>query len=463
MEDLAMLVDAGMDASTALTAIEKDVRAPWMKYLLMRAQYHIEAGSPIWDAFAKTKFAAPHIVALIRIGEAAGRLPDNLRTVVLQQQKERIFRSKIQAAMTYPVFVLGLTVIVGLGVAWFILPRLATVFGSLDMDLPLVTEILMALGAFLQEYGSYAVPIAVVIFIFLMWVIFAAPKTKVIGQWMLFAMPGVRKLIREVEVSRLGFVTGTLLQSGLPIVEAINALEKAAIFHRYKKFYQFLGEKVEEGGTFAEAFKEKKRSYVMIPSSIQQMIVTAEQSGHLPDVLLQIGKTFEEKIDTTTKNLSVILEPILLVIVWLGVVAVAMAIILPIYSLVGGLTAASTPGIEIQEEEVVEVELSLEDVLATVGDVVEDSFGPEQPLGPEQQEQNPVIVISSPTGVVNVRVGRGTDNEILFQAINGWRYEVIGEDNGWYEIELSDETGEIGWVAIEYVELYEPEENPDED
>lgn len=452
MEDLAMLVDAGMDASTALAAIEKDMRARWMIYLLQRARYFIDSGSSIWEAFAKTKFAQPHIIALIRIGEQAGQLPENLRTVVLQQQKERVFRSKVQAAMTYPVFVLGLTVIVGIGVAWFILPRLATVFGSLDMDLPLVTEILMMIGAFLQEYGQIAAPVAILIFIFLLWVVFAAPKTKVIGQWLLFIMPGVRKLIREIELARFGFVLGTLLKSGLPIVDSIEALEKAAIFNRYKKFYRNLAVQIEDGGTFREVFESKKRSRALIPSAIQQMVVTAEQSGHLPEILLQIGETFEVKIDTTTKNLSVILEPILLVIVWLGVVAVAMAIILPIYSLVGGLTSSASPNavIEVEIEEPETQDLSLEDVLGVI------PFGVEEEV--EEEARESLLTIASPAGVLNVRALPDTASTILVQAANGEQFEITSQEGDWYEVVLDSETGETGWVFSEYIELYEPEE-----
>jgi type II secretory pathway component PulF len=93
----------------------------------------------------------------------------------------------------------------------------------------------------------------------------------------------------------------------------------------------------EEGNSFQKSFVAYKKIKNLIPTSVQQMVASGEQSGHLSDTLFQVGQIYEAKIETTTKNLSVILEPVLLVIVWLGVAAVAFAIILPIYSLIGGL------------------------------------------------------------------------------------------------------------------------------
>jgi type II secretory pathway component PulF len=141
----------------------------------------------------------------------------------------------------------------------------------------------------------------------------------------------------EVEVARFGYLLGTLLDAGLPVTKAIDSLAGASDVIRYKKFYLALRESIDMGNSFQKSFALYKDINKLVPPPIQQLIISGEQSGNLNKTLIKVGQVLEEKSDTTTKNLTIIMEPILLVIVWAGVVTVAFAVILPIYSLVGGL------------------------------------------------------------------------------------------------------------------------------
>lgn len=336
VENLSMLVAAGMPILSVLDAIAKELRSRRMKKVLTLVREDIESGSPIWKALQKTNLFADHTTSLIRLGEESGKLTENLKVVAIEQEKDRVFRSKLRSAMMYPVFVLLLTVIIGVGIAWFILPKLALVFAQLRITLPLITRVLVSVGIFLGKYGQYVVPTAIAIIAVLFYFIFSFTKTKAIGQFILFSLPGIKQLIKEVELARLGYLLGTLLDAGLPITQALNSLASATEISPYRKLYEHLRYSVEDGNSFQKSFGSFRRADHLIPVPIQQLIVAGEQSGTLSGTLLKIGQTYETKSDTTTKNLAVILEPILLVIVWLGVVAVALAVILPIYSLIGG-------------------------------------------------------------------------------------------------------------------------------
>jgi type IV pilus assembly protein PilC len=338
IENLSVLAGSGMGISDALTTIANDVGSKRVREVILRISEEIDAGTPLWRSLARERIFPDTAVSLIRIGEESGRLSENLRVVSLTQEKDRVFRSKIRSAMVYPVFVLSLTLVVGISIAWFILPRLSTVFSQLHIPLPAITKIVIGIGAFLGMYGRIAVPVAVLLLMVVMYFLFFFPKTKVVGQSMLFMLPGVDRLIRETELSRFGYLLGTLLQAGLPIVQALESLSQASFFPHYKRFYVFLTESIDEGNSFQKSFIAYRHHLgKIIPVPVQQLIITGEQSGNLAEMLLSISKSYEERSETTTKDLSVILEPMLLVIVWLGVVAVAMAVILPIYSLIGGL------------------------------------------------------------------------------------------------------------------------------
>jgi len=338
VENLAMELSSGLDVLQALDGLLMDVRSFAMRGIVAGMREDIDNGYTLWQSLDRTGLLTSDMIALVKIGEAVGRLPENLNVIVGQTQKDHDFRSRLHSAMLYPIFVLGLTVVVGIGVAWFILPRLSDIFSSLHVELPLITVALIEVGRFFSSYGTIAVPALLAGLFVSFMLFFVVSPTKIVGQWFFMHTPGVGKLLTQVEIARFGFVLGTLLQAGLPIVDAMHALLESSALYRYKRFYRFLLRSTTDGNSLKESFSSYRNSRKVIPGPIQQMVLAAEKTGNLPATLLRIGKNFETKTETTTKNLSIILEPILLVIVWLGVVAVALAVVLPVYSLIGEFT-----------------------------------------------------------------------------------------------------------------------------
>lgn len=337
IENLSMLLRSGMDVITAIEALRLEMKSKEMKFVVETVLEEIEAGSPLWRALEKVEFFPNRVISLVRLGELSGRLSDNLQVVVDQQRKERSFRSKVQSAMLYPVFVLVVTFVVGIGTSWFVLPRLARVFASFKIELPITTRILIFIGQVLQSHGLIIIPLIILLTFIAIYFLFIHPRTKLFGQDILFHLPIVHSLLLEVELARFGFILGSLLESGLPVVEAITSLHEIPTLARYQKFYLYLQSSVIEGNSFRKSFEQYKDAKKLIPAPVQQMIIAGEQSGNLSSILLHIGTIFEERTDTTAKNLSVILEPILLIFIWVGVFFVAVAVIIPLYSLIGGI------------------------------------------------------------------------------------------------------------------------------
>lgn len=430
IDNLSMLLASGMDILSALDAIQLGVRSKLMKGIIDDLKMDINDGRPLWRSLKDTRLVSQHILSLFRVGEESGKLAENLKVINAQQQKERTFRSKINSAMMYPVMVLSLTFIVGVGIAWFILPRLSIVFVQLHMELPSITKALIGFGVFLGEYGTIAVPLFVMSIFGVLFLVFMNPKTRWIGQWLLFHTPVIKTVIQEIELSRFGYILGNLLEAGLPIVDSLHSLSRATSFSAYSKLYLHLEQCINEGDSFQESFEKYSKIQSLMPPTIQQMLVSGEQSGNLSFMLHKIGTTFEEKTETSTKNLAVMLEPMLLVIVWGGVVTVALAVILPIYSLIGGLndpqgqvTKASTPP-------------PVEQLIEKAEEVV--------PV-----EMNRSLKIIEDTSYLNVReVPQGT---IIAKAYPGEEYEYLQEDSGWYEIIFDEDT--VGWVSGDYVTL----------
>jgi type IV pilus assembly protein PilC len=321
----------------ALDSLAMSTKNPAMKKALAQMNVDIEAGYSLANALERGGLASGQTLALIRLGEASGHLVENLQLAAEQEEKQHLFRAKVRSALIYPSFVLSLTAIVGLGVAWFLLPKLADTFTQLQVKLPFVSRVMIQFGIFLKAHGIIAVPLFFLAIFVIGYILFAAPKTKMIGRRLLFAIPGIGRLLREVEIAQFGYLLGTLLDAGLSVTQAARLMAEASSAPQYRKFYSYLAQSLEDGYSFKDSLRQYKQSGTLLPPAVQQMLIAGERSGSLPEVLKTVGRTYAQKSDVTTANLEVIIEPILLVVVWLGVMLVAVAVIVPIYSLVGGL------------------------------------------------------------------------------------------------------------------------------
>ncbi|MBD3300463.1 MAG: SH3 domain-containing protein [Candidatus Moranbacteria bacterium] len=448
VENLAMLLNSGMSIFRALNSLEKDTRSKRMKKIIGSIKSDVAKGLTLSHSLRRTGIFSKYVTALIKIGEESGHLADNLEVIAKQQKKERMFRSKLQTAMMYPVFVFGLTFVVGIGIAWFVLPRLTTVFGQLNVELPLVTKIIIGFGDFMKFHGLQVVPLFVIFIAILIFLFFINPKTKFIGQAITFKIPGLKTLIQEAELARMGYVLGTLLTAGIPIVTALKSMANTTTTLMYKKFFNYLSENIKVGGSFETSFKDYKKSRKLIPIPVQQMIIASEQSGRLASVMLTIGEMYEEKNEDSTKRLATMIEPILLFIIWVGVVFVAMAIILPIYSLVGNFQRGTS---------------------ASSSDSQPAASAPVAQINPDESEKNPAdksagnpdiedikMLKSSEDFNVNIREEPGEQFPVIRQAKKGEIFEFNEKKDDWYNVQLDEENS--GWMQESYVIELTPQE-----
>lgn len=339
LENISMLIASGMSLLPAIAVMQRELPGKRIQRVIAQLQTDIAAGSALWRALDQAGIFPQHAVALIKIGEEAGRLAENLEVIVISQRKQQALQAKLRSAMLYPVFVFTIAVVLGIAITWFLLPRLTEIFDQLDLNLPWITKVFIGVGKFFGQYGAIAAPVFLISAGAALYVLFIGGRTKYLGQELWLCFPGVGRLLHETELARLGFLLGTLLQAGLPIVEALTALTHSTSVRRYQKLYASITANISDGQSFQKSFAAYRGLQRLIPPSWQALIITGEASGTLPETFLKIGQHFDEQAENTTKNLTIILEPILLVVVWLGVVTLAIAVILPIYSLIGQFNA----------------------------------------------------------------------------------------------------------------------------
>ena len=337
VDNLSVLLGSGMDILAALNAISAETKSRRLRKLVRRMVEDVENGDPVWRALDNTGLFPSQTVSLVRIGEETGRLIQNLHILALQRQKDRMFRSKIIGAMAYPSFVIILGAAVGSWVLFFLLPQLATTFSSLNMPLPFVTSALISVGSFTRDHWTVLVPSILGTAAVVLLVGFVIPSLRFIGHFFLLRTPAIGRLLIDSETGRVGYLLGTLLGAGVDLIESVRSVARASTFASFSKFFEYVADRLEEGSTFEQAFHSYKRTNSVLSIPMQQLIVTAAQSGTVPQAFLSIGELYEFKADVASKNLTVILEPLLLLVMGVGVLFLALAVVLPIYSLVGGI------------------------------------------------------------------------------------------------------------------------------
>lgn len=333
VENISYYLSAGMSLSTALESLEDEMSGSRMKRLCRRMQADIQAGFSLADSFERQHFFSENIIALIRAGESMGKLAQNMKLIILLNDEDRKLKSKLSSSLLYGTIILVLTVVVGTGTAWFVLPVIAEVYSSIGGELPFITRLLLSAANFMVKYGAVILPIFISFLSAVLYFIFSFPKTKFIGHLLLFHLPFIKKLIKESEITRFGYILGNMLESGLPMDESLAAMPGTTTFKNYKKLYIHMNLKISEGFSFHDSLKSYQNIKKLFPGNVLQMVASAERSGKLSETLIRISGLYAVKVENTSRNLPIILEPIMLLLVGAGVGLFVLAMMVPIYNL----------------------------------------------------------------------------------------------------------------------------------
>jgi type IV pilus assembly protein PilC len=218
----------------------------------------------------------------------------------------------------------------------FVLPNLIGVLTSLNVPLPLVTRIVIAVSNAFTDYGTIGIP-AMLGGLFVLMILNKYTSLKVVFQWFTFRIPGVGALARQATIARFGVILGGLMKAGVPVTEAMQSLVEVTSIVAYRNLYSRMLDHITIGDSFSKSFQGIKGSEKLIPPSVQQLVITGEKSGALADIMLKIADIYDKKASETAQKLPIILEPMLLLFMGGLVGTIAFAILVPIYSIVGNV------------------------------------------------------------------------------------------------------------------------------
>jgi type IV pilus assembly protein PilC len=329
---LATLSDVGMPLLRGLRLLREQEDNSTMRRILTQVASTVETGGTLSEALmAHPKVFNGLYVNMVKAGEAGGILELVLRRQAEFMEKALKIKSKIKAAMFYPIAVMFVAVGIIALMLLFIIPRFQTVFEGLQGGKPLPAFTLAVLHVS-QAFKNHFVVMALV-GLALFTVFQFSIRTKFGRRWfdqLKLVMPAVGKVSRKVALSRFARTLGTLLGSGVPILQALAIVKETVGNVVVGKMVGQIHENVKEGGTLAEPLKSSR----VFPPMIAGMVDVGEQTGALPDMLLKIADTSDEEVDNAVTALTSLLEPVMIVFLAVVVGSIVIAMFLPILGII---------------------------------------------------------------------------------------------------------------------------------
>ncbi len=326
----ASMVNAGVPILETLQALQKQARKQSFASVIQEIIYDIEAGESLSISMSKQPAVFNQFVlGIIRTGEASGKLEASLTAIANQLEEEYGFQRSVRAALIYPVFVLVLVVILIVVMFTFVLPQLVTLFDDAHVQLPLVTRILITITHFLTSYWIILLTVAIALGFLLRSWLRTTEGRYTFSTWML-QMPVLKEIIQKVYLARMTSILATLFASDVPIIEALGLARESIGNRVYQRILDDTIQAVKSGSAISYVWEHEPH----IPAMLTTMVNVGERSGRVSDSFAQANKFFARDVAEVLESVTILLEPILIVVLGIGVGVVVGSVLLPIYNLV---------------------------------------------------------------------------------------------------------------------------------
>ena len=330
IKNLGVMIRAGLPLSKSLKILAVQTPNPKFAKIVGEVSRLVEGGVSLADALAKYPNVFSQIfVSMVRVGEVSGALEQNLNYLSEQMQRDYDLVSKAKGALTYPVIVVIALAIVGFLMFTFVLPKLTATFAESNVALPLMTRIVIDLVEVFSKYGIFILIAVIGLAVgFMYWRKTDAGK-RIVHKAILYT-PIISNIVIKINLARFVRVFSSLIKSGMPIVDALEVSSHVVGNIYYQKTIADAASKVKIGSPVTTAFKKEPR---LFSNLVIQMMEVGEESGTTDTVLMEVANFYEAEVDQTMKNLSSVLEPVIMLVIGAVVGFLAVALISPIYSL----------------------------------------------------------------------------------------------------------------------------------
>lgn len=328
--NLGSMLVAGLPLSRSLSVIERQSSNPRLKAVVHDVADQIERGSQFNEALAKyPKVFSDLYISMVRAGEEGGTLAEALHTLGTQMERSSSLKKKIKGAMIYPSIVLIIMVVIGVLMMIYVMPSITSTFTDLEVELPTTTKVLIGTSNFMVAHTLLVLVGMVASIVGFLYALKTNPGKKVF-HWVIIHLPVIGTMVKEANSAQMSRTLSSLLHSGVDVILAINITRDVVQNVYYKPILQEAATRVEKGTALSETFIEHNDLY---PVLVGEMILVGEETGEISQMLEQLAVFYENEVEQKTKDLSTIIEPLLMVVIGGTVGFFALAMIAPIYSI----------------------------------------------------------------------------------------------------------------------------------
>lgn len=325
------MLAAGLSLARALSVISRQAKNKKLKAVLDDIQKDIKKGSSFSSALEKfPSVFTPLMVSMVKAGEESGNLTDALNVTAEQMEKTYKLKKKIKGAMIYP----GVIITAMIGIAFFMLlyivPTLTATFNDIGVELPATTRFIVAMSDFLQANFIFTLLILVVLIVGFILGLKTKPGVRYFS-WVMLHIPVISTLVKKINSARTARTLSSLLSSGVSFVKSLEIVKEVVQNPYYKEIIDDASKNIKVGKPISEVFIKAEKLY---PIFVGEMMAVGEETGELGPMLMKVADFYEDEVDEETKNLSTIIEPILMIVVGAAVGFFAISMISPMYTLV---------------------------------------------------------------------------------------------------------------------------------
>jgi type IV pilus assembly protein PilC len=331
----ATMINAGLAMVRCLDVLSVQTEDGVLKPVITSVRREVEGGSTLAAALGKfPKVFSPLFVNMVRAGELGGILDDVLNRLATFLEKDFNLKKKVKSAMTYPAVILVMAVLIVLFLVIFIMPTFVELFNGMQMKLPVPTKILIMFTNGARNPYIFGPAIVLIIVAFIAFNRYTSTQTGR-RQYDAFKLklPVFGMLIRKVAISRFCRTLGTLLQSGVPIMQALEIVGKASGNEVIAETVNKVRESVREGESIAVPLQLSG----LFPPLVTQMVAVGEETGNLDGMLAKISDFYDTEVEYMLASLTALLEPILILIMGFIVGFIVVSVFLPLYQIIGNI------------------------------------------------------------------------------------------------------------------------------
>jgi len=333
----SVMIDAGLPLVQCLEILASQQENKFFQKVLVNTRSMVEGGSTLSTAMRSSpKVFDGLYVNMVEAGETGGILDIILQRLSTYIEKNVKLQRAVKSALVYPVGVLTIAGLVIFLLLWKVVPIFATLFAGLGVTLPLPTKIVIAMSNFVGSYFGLFIVAGIIGGIFGLKVWYGTPGGKFILDTIILKLPVLGLLMRKIAVARFTRTLGTLISSGVPILEGLDITAKTSGNAVVERALQKVRKALEEGKSLTEPLKDSN----VFPGMVTQMIAVGEQTGAMDAMLQKIADFYEEEVDAAVKDLLTAMEPVMIVFLGVVVGGVVISMYLPLFTLIGKLSEA---------------------------------------------------------------------------------------------------------------------------